>query len=179
MELAPASPILKHYNGSLCEALKTAYKDHMWHEWRFGAVPKSYWENFANRQEFMSWLGKKLNIAEPSNWYLVTTRDFADNGGSGLLRHHYQDSVSNAVMQTFPHHAWLPWKFKLTPRGYWNSIENQRKFVDWFAAEHGIKNVTDWYSVGRQDVGQAGGSFHRYLSMTIEQDDSHRSCYRR
>lgn len=42
---------------------------------------------------------------------------------------------------------WLPWKFKLCPKNFWDNTTNQRKYLDWVAVQLNIKEPNDWYKV--------------------------------
>ena len=57
----------------------------------------------------------------------------------------------------YPEYEWLPWKFDAAPRHYWESLENQRKFMDWAGKELGIKEMSDWYKVSQKDFRSLGG----------------------
>jgi hypothetical protein len=52
-----------------------------------------------------------------------------------------------ALSSTYPDTNWHLWKFGHPPRYYWNNVENQRIFLDWFENEFHIKNWPDWYNV--------------------------------
>jgi hypothetical protein len=41
---------------------------------------------------------------------------------------------------------------------FWNSKDNQRKFVDWLVEELQIRTQEDWYHVSIQDVIAKGGA---------------------
>ena len=47
----------------------------------------------------------------------------------------------------YPEYPWLPWKFSSLPRNYWDSVDNQKKFVEWAGKELGINEMSDWYKV--------------------------------
>jgi len=63
------------------------------------------------------------------------------------------------IMTEFPEHAWKPWNFSKTPRGWWEiamqSIKSSdpvgecsvREFVEQIEAELGIRRVEDWNAV--------------------------------
>jgi hypothetical protein len=51
------------------------------------------------------------------------------------------------LADVYPDYTWLPWKFTAIPRNYWENIQNQRKSVDWAAAQLNIKEMSDWYKI--------------------------------
>jgi hypothetical protein len=66
-----------------------------------------------------------------------------------------------ALKESFPEHEWKePKQHKQhKPSGYWNDIENQRKFFEEIAPALNIKKPEDWYSVNVDTVMKMGGSF--------------------
>jgi len=53
-------------------------------------------------------------------------------------------------------------------RGSWKSVRNQRKFLDWFAKEMKITNMSDWYSYRATDViNKGGGSMLHYYNRSL------------
>jgi hypothetical protein len=153
-----ARSILEYYDNSLLKSLKQVYPDHVWHEWHFGKVPSSYWERKENRTAFMNWLAEEKKISELADWYTITRQDLISRNGGGLLRHYFDDSASTAVMLSFPSHPWLPWKFQRAPKGYWNILENRKKFLAWYAEQNKIKEPDNWYQVQTDDISKAGGA---------------------
>jgi hypothetical protein len=51
------------------------------------------------------------------------------------------------LSEIFPNYNWLPWKFQKCPKGYWDNVKNQRKFLDWASNELKVKEMSDWYKV--------------------------------
>jgi hypothetical protein len=47
----------------------------------------------------------------------------------------------------YPEYEWLPWKFKICPKNYWEDVNNQRRFMEWSARQLNIKEMSDWYNV--------------------------------
>jgi len=42
----------------------------------------------------------------------------------------YHDSIALATMTVFPDHAWRPWKFTRSPRGWWSDLASAFKHGD-------------------------------------------------
>jgi hypothetical protein len=63
----------------------------------------------------------------------------------------------------FPEYEWLPWKLERCPRGFWDDINNQRKFLDWVSKELKIEEFSDWYKVTKQ-VYKAFSMFNKRTS---------------
>jgi hypothetical protein len=70
--------------------------------------------------------------------------------GAGPLLNKYSNSTSILLSKLYPEYDWLPWKFAICPRNFWDDIENQRKFMDWAAKELKVKDMSDWYNVSQR-----------------------------
>jgi hypothetical protein len=60
----------------------------------------------------------------------------------GLMAYYY--SVSSIFLKTFPEHDWEVWRFDHVPQGYWDDIQNQRRYMDWLSEQLKISYKTDW-----------------------------------
>jgi hypothetical protein len=47
----------------------------------------------------------------------------------------------------YPDYKWLPWKFDVCPRNFWEDMKNQKWFVDWASKQLNIQEFSDWYNV--------------------------------
>lgn len=73
-------------------------------------------------------------------------KDFVDNSGSSLLKHYNQSHIQ-LIVRSFPNHEWLPWKFGSVPKGYWESSENVKKYMNWLSRQLNVNKIEDWYNV--------------------------------
>ncbi len=118
----------------------------------------------------MDGLAKKLNIANYEGWYSVQRKTFLENGGSGLLEK-YNGSKSKLLQSIYSEYQhifknttyilWYKWdvmKFDTLPHGYFNSLSNQRVFMDELTKELKITNISELYSVTRQQLIQHGAA---------------------
>jgi hypothetical protein len=69
-----------------------------------------------------------------------------DLGGAALLQS-IHNSPSLLLSAVYPDYDWLPWKFETTPRNFWESVKNKRKYLDWLGKQLGIKEFADWYKI--------------------------------
>jgi hypothetical protein len=67
-------------------------------------------------------------------------------GGSGLLKK-YNGSIAVLLSTMYPKYDWLPWRFEMCPRGYWDDVNNQIKFINWVSKQLNIKQMSDWYKI--------------------------------
>lgn len=157
--------LVNHFGGSLMEALKFVYPAHQWHPWRRDTVPKSFWTKKENVHQFLEWLGNQVGIQKLEDWYSVTKNQVSTKwprtkptvARPNTRRFHI--SLAEMLMQTFPSHPWLPWKFASgVPVSYWDSIENQRRFLDWMLHDVlGQRQLDAWYIVPYRVVVENGG----------------------
>lgn len=62
------------------------------------------------------------------DWYKISIADFAKLGGATLL-HHTSFSPVTAVTSAFTEHKWDIWRFETAPKGFWDDVETQKKFL--------------------------------------------------
>jgi len=65
--------------------LRIAYPEHKWLPWKFAHKPVSFWRSLDNQREYLDWLGKELKFTRMEDWYKITGKDFARNGGKRFL----------------------------------------------------------------------------------------------
>jgi hypothetical protein len=155
--------VLALHQKSMVLALCYAYSEHEWKEWLFtkSKVPQNFWNLPSNRRRYMDWLASERlefdPVKEPSRWYKITHDVIHKNFGGGLISFHYGDSVADLVSSVYSEHEWLEWKFEKTQDNWWTAVENQIKFLDWFAKQRNIKDDLDWTTVDLSDIREAGG----------------------
>lgn len=107
-----------------------------------------YWLDFKNHRKFFDEAADKLNLESLSDWYKgsnslrtsltslipVKMEQVERIGGGALLRHYYNDSLSNALSICYPEYNWMHWKFSKVPQGFWSNIENQKIFFKWISS---------------------------------------------
>lgn len=149
----------EYYEGSIVVALQSLYPEHSWQPWRFQeeSVPLRFCDSMAAQKKFMDWLGSELGIVKMDDWYKVTKFDIASRGG-GRLVNKYGGSPSKLLFEVFPDHDWAIWKFRNLPPGYWDSLENQRSFMDRLAKKLHIGKLEDWYKVTGDTIEKNGGA---------------------
>jgi hypothetical protein len=144
----------------------TLFPEHSWNKFKF---MKSDWRLKSDRFAYLKDLESQLGITSVDEWYKVTTAQLRDLGGTNGLSSfghftltiwwiaggylvHYGHSIPAMLADLYPEHEWLPWRFKQAKRGYWNDIENRRKYVFWVAKQLDIKEISDWYRVSYEDI---------------------------
>lgn len=127
-----------------------------------------YWKSKTNQAKFLSELGKKLGVNKLDDWYKITSNDLAQNGGYSLLSE-YNGSATRAIMGAYEGHEWFPWKFQYVPDGYWNDMQNQKKFFEWLGKELKYDKMENWYNLKGSTVIERGGGglLHRYRGSVV------------
>jgi hypothetical protein len=70
------------FHDSISELLKHHYPGHLWLEWKFQSVPRSFWASQGNRRKFLDWVAKELNMHSYKEWYTVRPQQIIDLGGA-------------------------------------------------------------------------------------------------
>jgi hypothetical protein len=149
-----------------------------WVEWGFKhrSLPAGFWTNFKTQRDFAAWVEREKGMTSPRDWYSIRQKDLTELGGPfemlilqfrsalnvivgvSLLQRHYKGSVFALVKALRPDHKWLEWEFSQTPQGFWNNVQNQRRFLDWAGGELGVASMEDWYKISKAQVVKLGGS---------------------
>ncbi|MBN4050257.1 hypothetical protein JYT28_00715 [Desulfobulbus sp. AH-315-M07] len=150
--------LLKYFNSSPSSVVIDHMPKYEWQPWLFPAVPQGYWHKRKHRLKYMRWLGERLGYKRPEHWYKISVQDFEDNGGLGLLVSKYGGSPIEAVMNLVPRYSWKEWMFQHVPLKWWDSHENQRKYLRWLGKQLGYKKPADWYQITARDFAKNHGA---------------------
>ena len=141
---------LIHYDSTVSAAIMSCLPNYDWKEWMFDRTPKGFWQKRTNRRRYMIWLGKTLGFKRMSDWYSVTGGDFHANFGNQCLRFYGRSPIA-AMRDCFPRYTWNEWMFTRVPIGFWNKLENRKRYVRWLGKKLKLKRRREWYKVRRQD----------------------------
>jgi len=134
-------------------------------------VNRGHWESKENHKLFAIQLGKVLKFETKDDWYKITSKSIAKNGGGGLLKKYYNNSPILFVRSIFTDDEWLEWKFYSISRGYWDIFENRKKYAVWLDEKLTYKTMEDWYNITIPQIqNNYGGSLMvlKYNSSPIE-----------
>jgi hypothetical protein len=81
--------------------------------------------------------------------FQVEIKDLFEIGGGGVLSAKFNSSIALLLAKVYPEYEWLPWKFDRCPNNYFENVNNQRKFMEWAGKQLKIKEMSDWYDVGK------------------------------
>lgn len=141
------SHLLKNHNASPPRVLMHVFNNYKWILWKFSKIPEGTMSDMANRRMYMDWLGGELKYKKMDDWYKITHKAFT-GAGSNLLKKYYKDCPCLAVMDVYSEHKWYEWNFINVPKGFWDNLDNKKKYLEWLAAKLGYRNMKDWYTVG-------------------------------
>lgn len=131
-------------------AVKECFPEYDWEEWQFVQVPRTFWRGAKNRRRYMTWLGQRLGFSRVTDWYQVTTENFQQHRGGALLLE-YNSSVSATVKACFPGYDWKEWMFNRLPQGFWDDLQNCRRYMQWLGRRLHYQQLDDWYRVKASD----------------------------
>jgi hypothetical protein len=142
--------ILLNCKKAVYSVLMEFYPKYDWKEWMFKTSPIGFWAVRKNRIRYMHWLGERLGLQDPEDWYSVRRDDFVDNHGIGCLRQYHQ-SPPLAAMDLFPKYKWQEWKFQKTPCGFWDKVDNRIRYMQWLGKQLGFHRPEDWRRIRKTD----------------------------
>ena len=61
-----------------------------------------------------------------------------------------------ALVSLYPDCQWFPWEQERMPRGQWESLDVQRKFLCFVENKLKMKGPEDWYNVTQNDFRHLG-----------------------
>lgn len=152
------SRLLSKYK-SFERLLKAIYPEFDWESKELQRKRKgsSYWSTVENQRLFLEKLAQQLNVKSPKDWLKVPRKCIIENGGSRLIAKY---STYHELLETiYPEIAWNVFEdYRKVPRKYWDTLENQRKFMDYISKKLNITSQEDWKDVTRQKLEKLGGS---------------------
>jgi len=156
------SSVLEYYDFSLFNALQGVYPEIEWERsWfpRLPKVPKGYWSLIENQKSFMDGIGRLYKINSHSDWGRITLEQIVKGGGTTLLvKNNF--SLFNILQQVYPEvkwdRSWFP-RLSKYPTNFWNSLENQRNFLDSIANQYHVIQSKDWQRISLSLINNKGG----------------------
>eukprot|EP01114_Cavostelium_apophysatum_P016027 TRINITY_DN4492_c0_g1_i1.p1 TRINITY_DN4492_c0_g1~~TRINITY_DN4492_c0_g1_i1.p1 ORF type:complete len:534 (-),score=111.87 TRINITY_DN4492_c0_g1_i1:429-2030(-) len=149
------APAIVATYGSLENALKSAYSDYSWRDWRFIGTHDSHrWDEVRNKREFLEDLAKALNYQSWQDYYALDPVQVRRFGGSGLLTR-TDNSLYGLLSAALPDHPWRAWRFKhQSTLGFLSDKSKHRVYFDELAEDLGIVKKEDWYNVSSVEVSE-------------------------
>jgi hypothetical protein len=121
------------------------------------SLPKEFWQHQKNREDYLQWLAKELDIQKMEDWYNISPQQIQNLGGRVLLSK-YRNSVSNLVETHFTKFLWIPWRFRFGRRKHlWYTRQNEEAYLEWLGKHLGFHEITDWYRIRKETFFENGG----------------------
>jgi hypothetical protein len=121
-------------------------------EWKFISTIPGFWNNEDNCINYMKWLGKELGYTREEDWYQITSDILRKNYGNGMVNNSRKYAYYDILKKIYPEYNWLPWKFTRVSDGFWDDINNQRKYMEWLFKKLNYINVEDWSKIGSEEI---------------------------
>jgi len=127
-------------------------------------LPKGYWADLDNRRRFVEDLACRYGVEQLSS--LMVSPGALKELRSSTATRRYGGSVTRLLADTFPEIGFAPATRKVAycgaggrrPRGHWESLEHQRRFVEETAAALGVREARGWAQVSASDIRRRGGA---------------------
>jgi len=144
--------LTSYYHNSPSEFVMAMFPEYHLKPYKFEFCANGYWKSKENRKSYAIDLGVYLGYKKKEDWYRITQQQIHDFHGSGLLAHHYNGSPSDFVMTVFREYHLKPYKFNVSPTGYWKSEENKKSYAHDLGVYLGYKKSEDWYQLTAQQI---------------------------
>jgi hypothetical protein len=146
------SGLLSKYNNTLIKLVIAIYDEFTLYEWKFKCgVYNHFWDNIENQKRYMNWLYKKIKYKSMEDWHNLTLDIVRKNYGKTFISQHYGNSIINLLKKIHPEYNWKEWLFLLSPEGFWNDINNQKRYIEWFKVKMNIQTIEEWYNIKLED----------------------------
>jgi len=157
--------ILLIHNDSFYQLLTTLFPaQKKFLPWKFSRTPARVFADKSVQLWYLQWFAETVlklpqeiysdfvRLGNPDIWYGVTLEQFQENDGSVLLLQ-YGFSPYKMFASLFPNSEFMPWKFSKTPNAFWNSIENQKRYMKWLSKvlSRNLETAEDWYDINAED----------------------------
>eukprot|EP01114_Cavostelium_apophysatum_P021705 TRINITY_DN7645_c0_g1_i1.p1 TRINITY_DN7645_c0_g1~~TRINITY_DN7645_c0_g1_i1.p1 ORF type:complete len:739 (-),score=144.18 TRINITY_DN7645_c0_g1_i1:253-2469(-) len=158
--------LMRLYKGSLFEALRRIYPEFEWDVKHFPRVSQKNWEfkerlkNLTVQKQTLEEIGDKLGIVALDDWKGISIKRIeAENGGKELLQL-YDNNLLQLLQILYPKYNWKTTESfsEVMPRGYWDSIQNQRNFMEQIASKFNIETKSEWGRITSWQLLELGGA---------------------
>lgn len=143
--------------GAPSRIMQRYFPEHEWLEWQFHEVPKGFWTEVGNVRRYLEWLGAGLGFRQPEDWYRLKKSNLMNNHGSSLLVL-FRGSLFKLVRTCFPEHEWLEWRFRRVSVGFWENLDNARRYLAWLGDKMGFEEPEDWYRLSSRELRRNHGA---------------------
>ena len=123
-----------------------------------------FWSNKQEVRNCLDWVGSRLGVKKPADWYFVKTSDIADTLGLEA-----QNSFYEAFQEVYPEYNWQFWRFNRVQSGTWEKPHNVARFLEWVYDALQLSSMQDWYHVQETQIAAFGGSGLMHQGKSLPQ----------
>lgn len=161
---APAVPsfIETQYSWSVPAALKAAFPEHEFLEWKFNKLPVNFWASRDNQLRYVEWLALQVGVKQLSDWYSVPSHVAL----ASFIEPHKR-SLPLALQTLFPDHAWDDTRFIRTPAAPSDWVELRRRLLGCVDFGSASPSLSQWYALDADELSRSGGSYLGFESLPV------------
>ena len=145
--------LLRKYKMSVKKLLNTLYPELK------NISANNYWHSIENQRKFMDDLYEKLNLQTPLDWKNIKRSQISYHGGYSLINK-YNWNFPLLLKTIYPEVEWGFVKLRQPSktRKYWQSIENQKSFLNEIYQILNLQSLDDWKLISRKTIRDLGGA---------------------
>jgi len=64
----------------------------------------------------------------------------------------YDNSLSKALAALYPNFEWKPWKFRWSPKGFWQNKNNVKSFLESLKKDLNLQKQRDWFFISNKQI---------------------------
>ena len=147
------SLIYYYYKNDLNKLLSSIYPNHHWNFENNNIIlnKKNNFLSLENQQNFLIHLFNELKLNSLEEFKKITKTILNQNGGFHLLSL-YSHNLEKLFSSIFPNYPWQFEQFSLYSFIYFQSFENQKKFMDDLFEKWKMTSLDDWLTISRNKL---------------------------
>ena len=151
--------LLEFYQNQMQNLLSFIYPDHCWNFDHLKVNTNLYFKSLSNQRKFMDYLFIKFKLKSMDDWLQISKNKIIENGGKSLLQYYYANDLKKLLSSIYPNHHFQFDKLLKRKRTEisFNSIENQKLFLDSLFYKFDLKSLDDWLNFPKKNIQENGG----------------------
>ena len=149
--------LLQLYDNNLISMFSTLYPQFQFDFNLIKRTTKHYFKSIENQRHFMDKLYYKFHFTSFNDWSKISIKKINENGGKELLKL-YSNDMQRLFYSIYPNYPFsLEEIVKTNANNYFQSIENQKQFMDYLKNKFQLNSLDDWYQITRKQLKENGG----------------------
>ena len=128
------------------------------------------WFEINHQRNFLDNLYQKFRFQSNNDWFSISKSKIAENGGRPILNI-YKGNIIEMISKVYPDYQFKYNVLKTrAPKRFWNSIDNQKLYLDHLYEKMELKSLKEWYSINNKIIIQnnGGGLLKKYNGNFFE-----------